>query len=303
MIAYKATLPTKSEFLKLKHELETERNKKEQLKDKLSSASEHLQSSRAVAKANQASILERNKEIEDLKVDLAKSSENVKLLENFIRADQSGNDETATEMPHIVIDNLRREAANLSAELTKFKKLAKTQRSNLKSEVSKRETEAVTYKSQIEALTGRNEELATELKELQLEYKLLKTSFEEVSQDNVFLQQENESVSAENQQLKNLELSEKYKKNKSITKQLEQCHKQMREVFLILDKIKSEKEVDISLLLGEPADNQFENEVVASQVPIGDRVNQLLKDVKRFRDDINERAASNMASQSDCRVQ
>ena len=55
------------------------------------------------------------------------------------------------------------------------------------------------------------------MRKLQLEHRLLKTSFEEVAQENSFRRQENESLMSENQQLKNLQLSEKFKNNRIVT--------------------------------------------------------------------------------------
>ena len=296
-LAYKATLPTKIEFAKMKNELEVEKSKKEQLKEKLVSTNKQLENSRAVEKANQILISERNRDIEKLSEQLEKSQENVRILENCFKAGDENQ-----ELPHVTISNLQREVSQLTADLTKFKKLAKTQRSALKNEATKHESEMSELKSQLSLLENQNEDLARELKELKLEFKLMRTSLEEVSQENVFLKQEKDELADENQQMKQLQLSEKYKTNKTVAKQLEVCHRQMREIFSIMQKFKSDKNVDLSYIIGANNEHNSGSDVNESaSVPLGSRVCELHKDLAVFREELNDQAAAIVAE--NCSVQ
>ena len=126
----------------------------------------------------------------------------------------------------------------------------KKQRGALEKENAQHKQQVAEMKLESEATTLQLEHVKEELQKLQLEHRLLKTTFDEVALENNFRRQENESLATENQQLKNVQLSEKFKTNRIVAKQLSSCHREMRELFVMMQKFKSEKDVDLSHFIG-----------------------------------------------------
>ena len=297
-LQYKSTLPTKNEYAAVKHELEDVTDKKNRLKEKLISVNKQVENLRSVERANQSLIVERNGEIELLMSKLHKSEENVRILESFISSN-AGSDE---ELPHVTIARLTTEVSELSSDLTKHKKLVKQLRSALTKESSKYKQQLAEMKTESAASLLQYEQLKEEIQKVQLEYRLLKTSFEEVSQENNFLRQENETTLTENQKLKNLQLSEKFQTNKIVANQLSSCLRQMRELFSMIQKFESDKDLDISDLIGcESGQSMHRNADEQTAVPIEEKVATLEKEIKLFRENLSDQAASKVGSE--CKLQ